>query len=84
MEKITLDDYFDLMSYLRSLGFHDYALIGYNDSLRLILDNRGIRSDILNKLVCKYNFKMYSTTFEGRQAFEISLLNLPDKTEAMP
>lgn len=73
MEKITLDDYFDLMAYLRELGFRDYALIGYNDSLRLIFDNCAVRSDILSKLVCKYNFKLSCVTFEGRQAFEIRL-----------
>lgn len=79
MEKITLDDYFDLMSYVRELGFNDFALMGYNDTLRLILDTPAIRSEILSKLVCKYSFKIYATICSGRQAFEIRLLKPIDK-----
>lgn len=79
MEKITLDNYYDLMSCLSELGFNDYTLTVYKGTIRLILDTCAIRSETLSKLACKYSFKMYSTIYAERKVFEIRFVSPIEK-----
>lgn len=77
MERIaltSLDSYLDAMTDIYSLGIRNYYLVGYNDTMRLVISQRKIKSSVLHQFLSSHNCDIRLTMWGNEPSLEITLM----------
>ena len=71
---ISLDSYLDAMTDIHNLGFRHYILVGYNDTMRLIISQPRIKSSVLHQFLSSHNCDITLSIWNDEPALEITLM----------
>lgn len=73
--KVTdLDTYLEAIHFIHELGLKDYVLVGYGDSLKIIIYERRIKSSILFDFITTFGCDISPTSWGSGYALEIVLM----------